>query len=127
MTTEVNADKLAAIWRKIRDKRLELEKEVDALKAQQDLVGEKILELCKEQGSTMIRTDHGTISLRTTKNYWTSDWDSFFQFIKEHDTFSLMQQRINNTNMTQFLEENPDLCPPGLNAEVKQTVTIIKR
>mgnify|MGYP003344538457 CR=1 FL=1 len=127
MTTEVNADKLAAIWRKIRDKRLELEKEVDALKEQQDLVGGKILELCQEQGSTMIRTAHGTISVRTTKNYWTSDWDSVFQFIKEHDTFSLMQQRINNTNMKKFLEEYPDLLPPGLNSLSAYTVGVRKR
>jgi hypothetical protein len=28
--------------------------------------------------------------------------------------------------MAQFLEENPDLLPPGLNAEVNQTISILK-
>ena len=114
--SDINADRLAKIYTKIRAKRLELEKEVQALKEQQDTIAKEILELCKEQGVFTMRTPHGTISRRTTKNYWTSDWDSFFKFIKEHDAFPLMHQRINNVNMTQFLEENPDRKSTRLNS-----------
>jgi len=124
---EATADRLAKIYVKIRDKRRELEKEAAELKEKQDVVAAELLEICKTQGATTIRTEHGTVSKRTTKNYWTSDWDSFYKFIKEHDAFSLMFQRINSANMAQFLEENPDLLPPGLNAEVNQTITILKR
>jgi hypothetical protein len=125
--SEATADKLAKIYIKIRDKRRELEKEAAELKEKQDVIAAELLEICKTQGATTIRTEHGTVSKRTTKNYWTSDWDSFYKFIKEHDAFSLMFQRINSANMAQFLEENPDLLPPGLNAEVNQTITILKR
>jgi hypothetical protein len=38
-----------------------------------------------------------------------------------------MFQRINNTNMAQYLEENPDVHPPGLNADVTQSIVIVKR
>jgi hypothetical protein len=124
---EATADRLAKIYVKIRDKRRELEKEAAELKEKQDVIAAELLEICKTQGATTIRTEHGTVSKRTTKNYWTSDWDSFYKFIKEHDAFSLMFQRINSANMAQFLEENPDLLPPGLNAEVNQTITILKR
>lgn len=124
---KLTADRLAKIYVKIRDKRRELAKQDDELKEQLDLVAQKLLDICKEQGASTIRTDHGTVSKRVTKNYWTSDWDSFFKFIKDNDAFSLVQQRINSTNMSQFLEENPELVPPGLNSEVNQTVTIIKR
>jgi hypothetical protein len=127
MTDEVNTEKLAKIYVKIRDKRRELEKQVAELKEQQDLVGSQLLEICKAEGAQTIRTQFGTVSRRITKNYWTSDWDSFFKFLKENDAFSLMQQRINSTNMAQFLEENPDLHPPGLNADVNQTIVIVKR
>jgi len=74
-----------------------------------------------------MRTEYGTISLRTTKRYWTNDWQSMYGFIKEHDAFALLHQRINTTNMNQFLEENPDLHPPGLNADATQTIAIVKR
>ena len=124
---EAKADQLAKVYVKIRDRRRELEKQAAELKEQQDLIGLELLEICKEQGAQTIRTEFGTVSKRTSKNYWTSDWESFTNFIKEHNAFALLQQRINNTNMVQFLEENPDLLPPGLNADVNQTVVITKR
>ena len=124
---EAKADQLAKVYVKIRDRRRELEKQAAELKEQQDIIGLELLEICKEQGAQTIRTEFGTVSKRTTKNYWTSDWESFTNFVKEHDAFSLLQQRINTANMAQFLEENPDLLPPGLNAEVEHTVTILKR
>lgn len=125
--SDINADRLVKIYTKIRAKRLELEKEVQALQDQQDLVGQEILELCKEQGTFTMRTEHGTISRRITKKYWTSDWHSFCEFVKSNDAFALLQQRIHNSNMEQFLEENPDLHPPGLNADQNQTIVITKR
>lgn len=125
--SQAKADQLAKVYVKIRDRRRELEKQAAELKEQQDLIGLELLEICKEQGAQTIRTEFGTVSKRTTKNYWTSDWESFTNFIKEHNAFALLQQRINNTNMVQFLEENPDLLPPGLNADVNQTVVITKR
>lgn len=123
----LNVEQLTRVYVKIRDKRRELAKQDDELKEQLDTVAQQLLDICKEQGASTIRTEHGTVSRRVTKNFWTSDWASFYQFIKQHDLFSLMQQRINNTNMATFLEENPDLCPPGLNADMTQTVVITKR
>lgn len=120
-------DKLTKVYVKIRDKRRELEETDKELKAQLDMISDKILEICKEQGTFTLRTEFGTVSRRLTKHYWTSDWDALAKFIKQHDAFSLLQQRINNTNMAQFLEDNPELHPPGLNADVKQTVVITKR
>lgn len=123
----INAEKLAEVYVKIREARRELAKKDDELKAQLDVITEKLLDICKDQGASTIRTPHGTISRRINKHYWTSDWHSFFQFVKEHDSFSLLQHRINNANMDQFLKENPALVPPGLQAENSQTVVITKR
>jgi hypothetical protein len=125
--SEVNADKLTEIYVKIRNKRRELKKQDDELEEQLNIIAAELLEICKAQGSSLIRTPHGTISKRITKRYWTSDWHSFYEFIKEHDAFGLMAQRINGSNMEQFLEENPDLHPPGLNAEQTQSVVIVKK
>ncbi len=126
MSEAPSAERLAKIYVKIRDKRRELEKQSAELKEQLDIVAAQLLEICKEQGAQTIRTGHGTVSRRVTKNYWTNDWDSFYKFIKDNDAFSLMHQRINNTNMAQYLEENPDSLPPGLNADITQTITILK-
>jgi hypothetical protein len=126
MTTP-NAEQLARVYGKIRDRRRELSRQDDELKEQLDIVSQQLLDICKEQGASTIRTEYGTVSRRLTKNFWTNDWPSFYQFIKQHDLFNLMQQRINSANMAQFLEDNPELCPPGLNADMTQTVVITKR
>ena len=126
-SADPSADQLAKVYVKIRDKRRELEKQAAELKEQEATLALEMLEICKAQGAQTIRTAYGTISRRTNKNYWTSDWDSFFKFVKEHDAFSVMFRRINSESMAQFLEENPDLLPPGLNADVTQTVVITKR
>lgn len=126
MSEEPNVEKLVKIYVKIRDRRREIYKEDKALEEQLNLVSNEILEICKEQGSSLIRTKYGTVSRRTKKNYYTSDWHELFNFVKEHDAFPLLQQRLHNANMEQFLEENPDLHPPGLYADTTMSVVITK-
>jgi GR25 family glycosyltransferase involved in LPS biosynthesis len=127
MDKELNADRLTKIYVKIREARRDLAKKDKELEDQLNLVAQQLLEICREQGAATIRTEHGTVSRRSNKRFWPTDWDAFYKFIKEHDAMSLLFQRINTSNMEQFLEENPDLQPPGLNADVTQTVVITKR
>ena len=124
----VSSDKLAEIYIKIRDKRAELKEQYEAkdeeLTEQQDLLAEQMLALCREQGADSIKTPAGTIIRKVETRYWTTDWDSMYQFIQEHDAFPLLEKRIHQTNLKQFLEENPDLLPAGLQADSKYTVVV---
>jgi len=126
MSDPINADRLVKVYVKIREKRRELAKQDRELEEQLEAVSRQLLEICKEQGAATIRTSHGTISRRTTKRFWPTDWDAFYKFVKDQDALSLLYQRINTANMEQFLEENPELHPPGLNADVSQSVVIVK-
>jgi len=38
-----------------------------------------------------------------------------------------MEKRIAQTNMSTFLEENPDLHPPGLNIDSRYTVVVRRK
>jgi len=38
-----------------------------------------------------------------------------------------MEKRIHQGNMRLFLEENPDLLPPGLNVDSEYTVTVRRK
>ena len=128
MSEVISSDKLAEIYIKIRDKRAELkekfEEQDNELKAQQDLLAEQMLALCHEQGADSIKTPAGTIIRKVDTRYWTTDWDSMYRFIEEHDAFPLLEKRLHQTNMRQFLEENPDLLPAGLQADSKYTVVV---
>jgi len=126
--SKVTADKLAATYIKIRDKRAEIlqeyEKQDNVLKEQLDLISNALLELCKETGAESLRTSTGTV-IRTVKTrYWTSDWSSMYGFIREHNIPQLLEQRIHQTNMKSFLSENPELLPEGLNQDSKYSISV---
>lgn len=127
---DVPADKLVAIYRKIRavidEKEAAHKDEIGELKSQLDIVSAKILEICNEQNLDSLRTPSGTVTRRTVTRYWTNDWEAMYRFIKEQDAPHLLEQRIHNGNMRQFLEENPDTLPMGLNADTKYAITVRK-
>ena len=85
-----------------------------------------LLERMEAEEMDSLRTSAGTASRRVQTNYWTSDWEEMYKFIEEHDAFHLLQKRINNKGMREFLEENPDVLPKGLNAERKYVISVRK-
>lgn len=124
----VDMDKLAAVYIKIRDKRAVAKKEFEerdkGLEEQMQLVADEMLEACKRIGADSIKTPHGTIIRSVKSRYWTNDWDSMYTFIEEQGAFGLLEKRLHQTNMKDFLAENPDLYPVGLNVENSYTVVV---
>ena len=124
----VPLEQLTATYIKIRDARSKLKQEYernDAEFEQQMLVIEQeMLELCKAIDANSIKTNAGTIIRSVKSRYWTNDWDSMYRFIEEHRAFALLEKRLHQTHMKQFLEENPDSQPAGLNVEREFTVVV---
>jgi hypothetical protein len=121
-------DKLMAAYIKIRDSRNESKREYEV--RDEEYVGQlrlleaSLLETCKTLGADSIKTRAGT-AIRTIKSkYWTGDWDSMYNFIRENDAFLLLEKRLHQTNMRQFLDENPDIKPAGLNIDSEYAVTV---
>jgi len=127
-TSSVDMDKLAAVYIKIRDKRAVAKKEFEerdkGLEEQMQIVADEMLEACKRIGADSIKTPHGTIIRSVKSRYWTNDWDSMYTFIEEQGAFGLLEKRLHQTNMKDFLAENPDLYPVGLNVENSYTVVV---
>jgi hypothetical protein len=121
-------DKLTAIYLKIRDTRAENKREFENvdkdLEEQQKMLAEQMLDSCKEIGADSIKTPHGTIIRSVKSKYWTGDWDSMYAFIKEHNAFGLLEKRLHQTNMKDFLQENPEVMPMGLNVESEYTIVV---
>jgi hypothetical protein len=131
MTEEnLNINDLVTIYLKIRnaveEKEAQQKAELQELKDQFDVISNKLLEFCNEQNLDSIKTPVGTVSRRVSSRYWTSDWDSMYRFIGENDAPFLLEQRIHNTNMRQFLEDNPEKFPAGLQNERKYAVQVRK-
>ena len=126
----IPADRLVAVYRRIRAAIEEREEahtqEINTLKEKLEMVSDKLLKICNEQNLDSLRTPEGTVTRRVKSRYWTTDWEQMYKFIKEHDAPFLLEQRVHNGNMKQFLEENPDQHPAGLQVDSKYAITVRK-
>jgi hypothetical protein len=126
-----DVDRLVSVYIKIRDKKSELaaefnekEKELDA---KLDKLKAVLLEHCKETGVESVKTASGTFWRTQRKRFWTSDWEAMNRFIVDNEAVDLLEKRIHQGNMKQFLEENPDTLPPGLNADSEYSITVRRK
>jgi len=122
--------KLVNAYIKIRNKKSEIkaafDEKYDALTADQDKIKNALLDYCREAGLDGFKTEFGTVSRRAKTRYWTSDWESMGKFVIEHNLPEFYQKALNQSNVAQFLEEHPDVTPPGLNVDSEYTITVTK-
>lgn len=130
MTTAdgIGVDKLVSAYIKVRDKKNEVTRELKEREAEYDqkldIIKAALLEHCQDTGVESVRTEAGTFYRTVRKRFWTSDWEALNQFILEHEAVDLLEKRIHQGNMKSFLEENPDLLPPGVNADSEYTINV---
>ena len=124
----IDVNKLVRVYLKMKDAHTQMlhdfqEKETE-LKGQMDRVKQALLEYCKEHNTESVKTEAGLFYRTVSKKYWTSDWESLYAFINEHKVPELLEKRVAQGNMKQFLEENPDLLPPGMNVDAAYTLYV---
>ena len=123
---EATTDRLVKAYIKLRDAIEEKEREKSKLKELQEQIAQELLARCEEVGGNISIPNVGRVTRRVSKRYWTSNWPALYEIIKKHDAFHLLHQRITNSAMEQFLEENPDIMPEGLNLDSEQTVVVTR-
>jgi len=126
--SSIPLDKLTKAYLKLRDQRAELKQRFQAddeeLEVQMQMLQEEMLNICKQNNATSIRTEHGTVIRQVKSRYWTNDWDSMYTFIRENEAFGLLEKRLHQTHMKEYLSENPNKLPMGLNVESEYTITV---
>ena len=127
----ITPDKLTKAYIKIRAERSALSaqfKEADGdLSRQLDRLKQAMLDHCERHNTLSVRTSEGLFFRSKKTKYWTSDWDAMHTFIKEHNVPELLDKRLNQTNIKQFLEENPTLVPDSLNTETELVISVRKK
>ena len=129
--SSLSAEKLTKTYIKIREKRASLSasyKEKDtALVNQLDMVRKGLLDYCEKHGVESVKTSEGLFYRTTKTKYWTSDWESMHKFILQHEVPELFDKRLNQSNLKEFLEDNPDVYPEGLNKDTEYVITVRKK
>jgi hypothetical protein len=124
----MTADKLARVYVKIRDARVELKNDFDKkdaeLKADLDTVASQLLEICKQTNADTLKTSGGTVMRTVKTRYWTSDWEAMYNLIADTGELGLLEQRIHQGNMKEYLKDNPEKLPIGLNVDSRYDVIV---
>jgi hypothetical protein len=124
----VPLDRLTRIYIKIRNAKQALTKEFEEKEKElKDSLAE-ISNAMKDQmlatGSKSTRTEFGTVILGKKVRYFPSDWGVLKPWLQENDLLDLLEKRIAQQNMAKYLEDNPDVAPPGLNSESEVVITV---
>ena len=129
---KISLPKLVKAFRALRDERSKLKedykKEDNSLEAKQDKIKEVLLTHCRDNDVNSVKTDEGTFTRTKKVNYWTSDWENLHKFILEHQIPDILQKRISQANLKEWLEDekNKGLLPKGLQVDAEYTITIQK-
>ncbi|MNK46998.1 hypothetical protein D3C87_657990 [compost metagenome] len=128
---DIPVDKLTKVYIKIRDakadRKAKWEAEEKELQSQLDEIENRLLEVCRRMGVDSLRTEFGTVMRGVSTRYWTQDWQSMHEFIKENDALYLLEKRISQKAMAEFLEDNPDKHPPGMSSNSEYKITVRRK
>jgi broad-specificity NMP kinase len=124
-------DELSAQYIRLRQKREilkerftaedgELEKAMAEIEAQ-------LLDTLNASNSNSMSTNSAVIIRTVRKRYMPSNWNAVYELIKKHDAYSLLEKRVHNGNMKDFLEEHPDEYPAGMNVDSRYAVTVRRK
>lgn len=123
---DITLDHLVSVDRKMTAKMSELQKELDAVEADRETVRLTIADMMKEQGVESVRTKHGTVTRVLKERYWASDWAVLHQYILEHGAIDLLEKRVAQTNMREWIENHRDDFPPALNVDRTYSISVRK-
>jgi hypothetical protein len=124
-------DKLSDAYMKIRLERdqLKLAYEADDALLSEALSGieNQMLEIMNTTNADSISTKGATVIRSVRKRYNPTNWDAVYSLIAKHDAYGLLEKRIHNGNMKDFLEQHPDEYPAGLNVDSRYAVTVRRK
>lgn len=126
---EKRHERMAAVYRKIRDRRADLKaefkKEDDALKDQMEAIENAFMEEMDALGQTTVKTNEGTVFIKESMKANFADWDAALAWMKEHDDFGLLTQRPAINAVREHINEEGE-PPPGVNIFRERSVQIRK-
>ena len=108
----------------LRQKRLELQREVDKLKGEEVSMRETILLMLDQAGLGKASGALATCGITTKIEPVVEDWDEVHNFIRTHNRFDLLQKRL-SAPAWRDLRENGELVP-GTVEQVVQDVSLTK-
>ena len=110
----MNYDRAAILYVKMRREIDELEAKITAIKAKKVELENWFALKAAEDGLKTIPTPHGTAYWSTHYSATVAAREPFFEFVKEHNMYDLLQARASSTAVRSYIEGHGE-APPGIN------------
>lgn len=129
----MNIDTLTAKYVELRDRKAEIEKKADAEKKKlvhiMEAIELKIKEMMHEQGSTSVKTPHGTAYIAYKESATVADWEAVLDYITYHERWDMLERRVSKATVKSIMDEDKDgnyvnPPPPGVNFTRFETVNV---
>lgn len=114
------ADKLY----ELRQKRLEQQKVVDAIEAEEKALKEHIINTLPKSEASGVAGKLARVTVVTKEVPQVEDWDAFYKFVKKTGQFDLMQRRLTDAAIKERWENGKEI--PGVKHFQAVTVSINK-
>ncbi len=129
MSDKISIDQLVEMYRKLREKKSEIDQEYKArltkVREKQEVIENAILKFFNETGLESAKTPHGTAYVSTVMNARVADRDTFFEFVRRNDAWDMLESRANKTAVREYIEEAGE-TPPGVDTAQIRKINIRK-
>lgn len=130
MKEDWDAEYLASEYVRIRAGFSELTKtyegEKKRIKAVLDKIEGMMLGFLQETKQDSAKTAQGTFYKQEEILPTGSDWEAFYNWVKENDAFDALERRIKKTFISQYMESHDGAIPPGVSVLREWVVRVRK-
>lgn len=109
---------------KLRQKRLEMQKEVDKVAAEEAALKEHIINTLPKSEASGVAGRLARVTVVTKEVPQVEDWDAFYKYVKQTGSFDLMQRRLVEAAVKERWEAGKEI--PGVKRFQVVTVSINK-
>jgi hypothetical protein len=124
-------DELSVQYIKLRQKREILKERFTAEdgefeKAMAEIEAQ-LLDTLNASNSNSMSTNSAVVIRTVRKRYNPTNWEAVYRLVDKYKAYGVLQKRIHDTNMKDFLEEHPDEYPVGMNVDSRYAVTVRRK
>jgi len=98
----------------LNDRRRDFKVIEDKYKSDMEVFANKLMELAKEMGVDSFKSEYGTAFKKVTDYVSVADWDLFSKFVIDNDMTQMLPKNANKTAVKEYMTENNNQLPPGI-------------
>lgn len=124
----MDLNRVTSAYIAIRDKRSEIKKayeaEDGALKEKLSLLEGVMLKHLNDGGMESVRTANGTFYKTEELKPSGSDWQAFYDWVKDNDAFEALERRIKRDFVREYMDTHDGQLPPGVSVHREYIVRV---